>query len=198
MRRKHCLVSDPEEIAKILGRCRIGRLATVGEDGYPYITPVNYVFWQGSVYFHSARQGEKIDNLKRDSKVCFEVDLPLAYLDTGFDTSRPPCSVHQFYHSVVIRGRAEIVEEADEKVAALNALMTAHESDGGIPFTAIDEGMEAVAACLVVAVRVESISAKSDLAQNKDEATRTRIADYLESRGMANDREAAQAIRDSR
>ena len=198
MRRKHSQVSDPEVIAQILGRCRIGRLATIGADGYPYITPLNYVYWQGSIYFHCAREGEKLDNLRRDAKVCFEVDLPLAYLDTGFDRSRPPCSVHQFYHSVIIRGRGEIVENLEEKVAALNALMAVHESDGREPFTAIVPEMEAVAACLVVAVRVESITAKSDLAQNKDEATRARLADYLENRGLASDRVAAQAIRDKR
>ena len=198
MRRKHCLVSDPDTIAALLGRCRVGRLATIGADGYPYITPLNYVYWQGSIYFHCAREGEKLDNLRRDAKVCFEVDLPLAYLDTGFDRDRPPCSVHQFYHSVIIRGRAEIVDDPEEKVAALNALMAAHESEGREPFTAIVPEMEAVAICLVVAVRVESISAKSDLAQNKDETMRTRLADYLQQRGLPLDGEAAEAIRGRR
>lgn len=105
MRRKQCLVTDPEIITAILNRCTVGRLATVGSDGYPYITPVNYVYWQGSIYFHCALKGEKVDNIAREPKVCFEIDIPLSYLDTGFDPSRPVCQVHQFYHSVIIRGR---------------------------------------------------------------------------------------------
>ena len=127
MRRKQCEITDPEKIREILTRCTVGRLATSGRDGYPYITPVNYVYHNDSIYFHCAHQGEKIDNILADNRVCFEVDIPLAYLDLAFDPTRPPCQVHQFYHCVIIRGRAEIVEDPVEKVAALNALMASHE-----------------------------------------------------------------------
>lgn len=193
MRRKQCLVTDPDKITEILTRCTVGRLATIGIDGYPYVTPVNYVFWQGSIYFHCARKGEKTDNILRDPKVCFEVDVPLAYLDTQFDPTKPACQVHQFYHSVIIRGTAEIVEDIHEKVGALNALMASHEKKEG--YSAITETTDAVAMCSVVAVRVVSLSAKSDLAQKKDAAARQRIADYLEGRNLPGDREAAEKIR---
>ena len=82
MRRKHCEVTDPREINRILSSTNIGRLATSGADGYPYITPVNFIWREGKIYFHSATVGEKLDNLAREPKVCFEVDVPLAYLDT--------------------------------------------------------------------------------------------------------------------
>ena len=193
MRRKQCQVTDPEAITAILERCTVGRMATIGIDGYPYITPVNYVFWRGSVYFHCARQGEKIDNILRDAKVCFEVDIPLAYLDTQFDRTKSACQVHQFYHSVIIRGKAEIVEDIAEKVGALNALMASHEKKEG--YSAISRDAEAVAVCAVVAIRVDSLSAKSDLAQKKDDATKKRIADYLEQRNLPGDAEAARCIR---
>jgi len=193
MRRKQCLVTDPEVITEILHQCTIGRLATIGIDGYPYITPVNYVFWDGAVYFHCARKGEKTDNILRDPKVCFEVDIPLAYLDTHFDPTQPACQVHQFYHSVIIRGKAEIVEDLQEKVGALNALMASHEKKEG--YSAITKDTKAVAACSVVAVRMESLSAKSDLAQKKDDITKQRIADYLEQRNRPGDGEAGRNIR---
>ena len=97
MRRKHCEVTDPREIDRILSSTNIGRLATSGEDGYPYITPVNFIWREGKIYFHSAVVGEKLDNLAREPKVCFEVDVPLAYLDTLLDPKGPVCKVHQFY-----------------------------------------------------------------------------------------------------
>ncbi len=193
MKRSQCEVTDSDTIEAVLTRCTIGRLATFGGDGYPYITPLNYVYYQGSVYFHCARSGEKIDNIRRYPKVCFEVDIPLAYLDLAFDPTRPPCQVHQFYHSVIIRGRAELVEKTDEKVAALNALMASHEKHPD--FSAITPDDPAVAICAVVAVRIESISAKSDLAQKKSDAEKTRIAKYLEQRGLPGDAEAAMLIR---
>lgn len=193
MRRKQCLVTDPEKISEVLKRCTVGRLATIGIDGYPYITPLNYVFWQGSIYFHCARKGEKTDNLLRNPKVCFEVDIPLAYLSMEFEPPRPPCQVHQFYHSVIIRGNAEIVEDLEEKVGALNALMASHEKRPD--FAEITAETDGVAICSVVAVRIRSLSAKSDLAQKKDEATKQRIADFLRQRDLPGDAEAAELIR---
>jgi hypothetical protein len=193
MRRKQSEITDIKEIENILAKVRVGRLATLGADGYPYITPVNYVYWQGSIYFHCSLKGEKLDNIRRDGRVCFEVDIPLAYLDTGYDKSMPACDVGQFYQCVIIRGRAEIVEQADEKIGALNALMASHEN---VPqFTDITAQTPAVQFCFVVAVRVESLSAKANLAQNKSEAEKDKIRHYLQQRNLPGDREAAALIR---
>ena len=193
MRRKKEEITDSTTIAAILKKARIGRLATLGADGYPYIVPVNYVYWLESVYFHCALRGEKLDNIRRHDKVCFEVDLPLAYLDTGYDKSMPPCEVGQFYQCVVIRGKAEVIEDSTEKVAALNALMACHEGVEG--FADITAATPAVALCAVVAVRVESISAKANLAQKKSAAEKEKIRAYLEQRGLPGDAEAAALVR---
>jgi hypothetical protein len=192
MRRKHCEINSREEIEKILERARIGRLATLGADGFPYITPVNYVWWNGAIYFHCAHQGEKIDNIRRSDKVCFEVDIPLAYLGLDYDRGRPSCQVHQFYHSVVIRGRAEVVADMEEKVASLNALVGVHEEGGD--FARLTSETREVGMCTVIAVRVESLSGKSDLAQNKKSEEKKQIAQYLEDRNLPGDREAARRI----
>jgi nitroimidazol reductase NimA-like FMN-containing flavoprotein (pyridoxamine 5'-phosphate oxidase superfamily) len=193
MRRSQCEVKDKAKMEEILGRCRVGRLATIGADGYPYVTPLNYVYWNEAIYFHCARKGEKLDNIAADPRVCFEVDIPLAYKGTDCDPESPACNVHQFYHSVIIRGRAEIVEDAKEKVAALNALMAVHE---GIPgFDRIKVADPAVAACHVIAIRIERMSGKSDLAQKKSDEDKARIRAYLEKRGLAGDLEAAALIR---
>ena len=179
-------------MVRILQRCRVGRLATSGGDGFPYITPVNYVWWNEAVYFHCAHEGEKIDNIRRSDKVCFAVDIPLAYLGLDYDRTRPPCKVHQFYHSVVIRGQAEIVEDQAEKVAALNALVAAHEEDESFP--EITAASREVDLCSLIAVRVERMSGKSDLAQKMTAEEQKQVADYLERRDLPGDREAAELI----
>ncbi len=185
--------SDQEEIEELLTRCRVGRLATIGQDGYPYITPLNYVYWQGAIYFHCARKGEKLDNIDLDDRVCFEVDLPLAYLDTRFDREASPCSVTQFYKSVVIRGRAERVSKQREKVGALNALMASHE--GVKSFHSITEETAAVDRCTVVAIRIDTLSTKSNIARKKTEQEKKKIRIYLEKRNLPGDRMAAREIR---
>ena len=192
MRRKHSKVTDPIEIQRILSSTNIGRLATKGRDGYPYITPVNFVNLEENIYFHCASKGEKLDNIAEDPRVCFEVDVPLAYLDAGIDPNSPICHLHQFYHCVIIRGTASVVRDSALKVAALNALVKKHESTGD--FASVTEDMPGHKACKVIEIKPISITAKSDLAQNKSEEVRRAIATYLSERDQPGDRETAECM----
>ncbi|MGA8832044.1 MAG: pyridoxamine 5'-phosphate oxidase family protein [Desulfomonilaceae bacterium] len=192
MRRKHCEIVDPQDIQRILNSTTIGRLATNGGDGYPYITAVNFVYHEGSIYFHSASKGEKLDNLMRDPKVCFEVDIPLAYLDTGFDPERRICHLHQYYHSVIIRGKASVVPDGPMKVDALNALITRHERRADHEL--VNEEMPGYKACKVVKIKPVSISGKSDLGQNKSPEEQLAVIQYIRSRNQPGDLEAAKGM----
>ena len=192
MRRKHSQVTDPKEIERILSLTNIGRLATNGADGYPYITPVNFVNHKGNIYFHCAPKGEKLDNMKRDSRVCFEVDVPLSYLDIGYDPNRPICHLHQFYHCVIIRGSAAVVADDELKTVALNKLIAKHENTED--FKKVTTDMSGYKACEVIEIKPLSISAKSDLAQNQPEENRRTIAEYLKKRNLPEDLEAVDAM----
>lgn len=192
MRRKHCEITDPKEMIRILASTNIGRLATVDSEGYPYITPLNFVFHEGCVYFHCAPEGEKLANLTRVPRVCFEVDVPLAYLEVDFNPERNPCRTHQLYHSVVIRGSARVVPDGELKTAALNALVAKHE--GNRDFPAVTPDSADYKTCCVVEVRPERMTAKSDLAQNKPPDNRRFIAERLARRGLAGDLEAVRAM----
>ena len=193
MRRKHCEITDPKEMIRILASTNIGRLATVDAEGYPYITPVNFVFHDGCVYFHCAPEGEKLDNLIRDPRVCFEVDVPLAYLQADFNPERNPCRTHQLYHCVIIRGAARVVPDGELKTNVLNALVAKHE--GNRDFPAVTSDSASYPGCRVVEIRPERMTAKSDLAQNKPQLGYRRfIAERLVERGLPGDLEAVRAM----
>ena len=192
MRRKHSEITDPEKINKTLSSVNIGRLATNGADGYPYITPVNFVSYQGNIYFHCAPKGEKLDNIARDPKVCFQVDRPLAYLDSGFAPNGNVGSLHQLYHCVIIRGEAKIVPDGQLKVDALNALIGKHEKNHD--FEKVHEDMPAYKACKVVEIIPETMTAKSDLAQNRSPEERLAIARYLKLRNWPEDMETVETM----
>ena len=192
MKRKACEVTDPAAIEKILAGTNIGRLATTDADGYPYITPVNFVYHNGSVYFHCALTGEKLDNIKRDNRVGFQVDIPLAYLDSGFTQHSSPCKLHQFYHCVIIRGKASVVTDQQIKVDALNALVEKHEK--GVPLEKVHADMPDAKACAVVEIVPERLSAKSDLAQGKSESVRAALAEYFKERNSPGDQETVQEM----
>ena len=128
------------------------------------------------------------------SSLTFCGDIPLSYLGLEYDRKRPTCHVHQFYHCVIIRGRAEVVDDLKEKAAALNALVEVHEDTE--EFVKVTEETKGVGLCSVFAVRVEKISGKSDLAQKMDVGERQKVADYLQQRGLPGDAEAAMLMRE--
>jgi nitroimidazol reductase NimA-like FMN-containing flavoprotein (pyridoxamine 5'-phosphate oxidase superfamily) len=73
LRRKERAMKTSREMELLLERMRIGRLAVTTEEG-PYIVAVNYLFFKGSIYFHSGLAGRKMEALRSDSRVCFMVD----------------------------------------------------------------------------------------------------------------------------
>lgn len=193
MRRDHCEITDRNEMIRILNSTNIGRMATKDAQGYPYITPVNFVFHRDCIYFHCAPKGEKLDNLLRDPRVCFEVDIPLSYLEVTFNPEKNPCRAHQLYHSVVIRGRARILPNEQLKADVLNALVAKHE--GHFDFTPITPEAPDCRACHVVEIRPEIMTGKSDLLQNKpQDGARLEAARNLARRGLPGDLEAVKAM----
>lgn len=97
MRRLYQQVNDVVTLEKWLDEATVGRLATVDEYGYPVIKPVNYVYAKGKIFFHSAPQGEKLDHIRREARVGFEIDKVFAII--------PPiergCQTHCFYQSII-------------------------------------------------------------------------------------------------
>ena len=193
MRRALCEITDEKEMIRVLASTNIGRMATIGADGYPYITPVNFVFYQGCIFFHSALKGEKLDNLTRDPRVCFEVDVPLAYLEIDFNPEKNPCRSHQFYHCVIIRGNARIVPDGEFKTKVLNALVAKHH--GSSDFVSITPESSGYKICSVVEIKPKKMTAKSDLGQSSPQKNYRRfIAERLAKRGLPNDLETIRVM----
>lgn len=112
-------ILSEENIADILHTGEEGILATIGEDGYPYAVPLNYVFHEGSIYFHCALTGHKLDNISFNPKVSFCV-----YVDTELMPSKFTIK----FRSVVAFGTAAEVH-GEEKIEALLALIRRLSSD---------------------------------------------------------------------
>ena len=113
MRQHKKEINDNNVIDRLLKSATVGRLGTTGRDGYPRIKPLNFVHIDRAIYFHSAKEGEKIDDILRDSRVCFEVDLPIAYVQGRQDD---PCKASYLYQSVIICGKAVLVHEGAERI----------------------------------------------------------------------------------
>ena len=111
----------------ILRTASVGRLATcLGER--PYVVPVNFVFDSGKVYFHSAPHGRKLDHIVANPNVCFQVDDEATVLP-----GRRACDFTAHYFSAIVFGAAEVVADADERLAAMRALMAKYDPRGEAP-----------------------------------------------------------------
>src|SRR5512139_2823665 len=108
MRRAKKEITDRAVIEGLLRDCLVGRLGTAGPDGWPMVKPLNFVYSAGKIYFHTAMEGEKIDHIRRDARVCFEADQPVAYVRGAVDE---PCKAEYLYRSVIVKGRAVMVED---------------------------------------------------------------------------------------
>lgn len=113
MRRKQQLLSK-EETLKILEEASAGVLGVAGDNGYPYTVPLNYVYEDGKIYFHCAKNGHKLDAIRRDSKVSFCVIGQDKVVSERFATD---------YSSAVCFGRAAVLEEEEKIRHAMELLI---------------------------------------------------------------------------
>lgn len=109
-----------EQIDSLLKDSLVGTLATINETGVPYATPLHYFYDNGKIYFHGLPKGQKIDNLKRNPHVSFNVYRMEGLLLDGAGT---PCDTNTKYQSVIAQGQAEIVSDIDRKRAVLDAIV---------------------------------------------------------------------------
>lgn len=109
-----------EQIDRLLHRADTGRFATINENGYPYVIAMHFVYFNKKIYMHGLPKGQKIDNLKRNPKACFEVDELFGLLTDNIENA---CDTEAEYNSVVIIGNASLLEDLDYKREVLNNLV---------------------------------------------------------------------------
>lgn len=120
MRRSDREVKNPTEIENILQLCKTCHIAMSGGE-FPYIVPMSYGYrLSGGVltlYFHSASAGRKIDLLRENPLVCFEISSEGELL-----VSESPCRSGYSFSSIIGNGKAFFVENSEEKRRALSAI----------------------------------------------------------------------------
>ncbi|WNQ12820.1 pyridoxamine 5'-phosphate oxidase family protein [Paenibacillus aurantius] len=197
MRRNEFAVNELQEIEDFLGEMTFGFLAMEGRDGWPAVTPLNYVYTEEKLYFHGSRAGSKMDDLKASGRCTFQVAKEYALIPSYFSDSRLACPATSYFKSVQLRGTAAPVEDLEEKARALSAFMVKLQPEGGYdPISTDDKNYRAaLKGVAVVRLEVEEISAKFKFGQNLKEPAREQVAGALENRGLALDPETAALMR---
>jgi uncharacterized protein len=111
------------EIDAILKGGQVGYLALAKEE-QPYLVPLNFLFESGSIYFHCAPEGRKIDYIRANPKACFQTGET-----GGLISGDNPCSHNYRYRSVIVEGRVEEVVGSVEKEKILRLITAKYTSE---------------------------------------------------------------------
>ena len=152
MTKRELQITDENQIRAILDTAKVVHLGLC-VDNEPYVVPMNYGYTleEGklTVYLHSAVLGKKLDMIRKNPRVFIEMDC-----DRQPFEGEKPCQYGLSYSSLMGRGTARIIEDVEEKMAAMTALMkTQTQKD----FTFNEKLVSIVA---VVRIDVEEYTAK--------------------------------------
>ena len=125
--------------------CRLG----LSVDNIPYIVPLNFGYRDSCLYFHTPKVGKKMDMIKTNNRVCFEMDI-----DHEVVRAENPCDSSMKFRSVIGYGRASLLDEIEEKRRALDIIVEHYSGQ-------VNEYKEKMVDHLsVIKVQVESMTGK--------------------------------------
>ena len=152
MTKRERQITDEAQIMDIFDKGKVLHLG-LAVDNEPYVVPMNYGYTHEDgklvIYLHSAVRGKKLDMIRANPKVFFEIDCDLVPFE-----SELPCQYGLAYSSVMGKGIARIVDDVEEKKKAMSILM---KTQTGKDFTFEDRLVSIVA---VIRIDVEAYTAK--------------------------------------
>jgi nitroimidazol reductase NimA-like FMN-containing flavoprotein (pyridoxamine 5'-phosphate oxidase superfamily) len=122
VRRKELQIRDKDILESILNQAQVCRIGLC-HNNIPYIVPVCFSYRADCLYIHSARDGKKVEIIRENNSVCFEVEIGVELIQSG-----RACDFAMRSQSVIGFGTAHLVEDEEQKIHALNILMD-HYSD---------------------------------------------------------------------
>ncbi len=151
MRRADREIDGIEALESIIHQAAVCHLAMCDE-GSPYVIPLCFGYRDGHLYFHCAQEGRKLEILRKNNRVCFEMGI-----DQVLARSEEPFGCSMKYRCVIGSGRASLILDDDEKRAALDIIMS-HYAEGTFvyPQSAIDK-------VLIMRVEIEEMAAKANV-----------------------------------
>ncbi|MHC4737635.1 MAG: pyridoxamine 5'-phosphate oxidase family protein [Planctomycetota bacterium] len=151
MRRKEREIKDTAEIEEILNRAFVCRLGLC-DNGRPYVVPLCFGYEDNALYFHCAKGGKKLDIIRENNNVCFEVDT-----DCQAIKAEQACRFEVRYKSVIGFGKALLIEDAELKRRGLDVIMQRFSKE---PFEYPQENLKKT---MVVKVEIESMTGKKSV-----------------------------------
>jgi len=194
MRKRKLEITDETLITEMLNAAEYGVLALCDEK--PYAVPVNFVYFDQSIYFHSSPKGKKMRMLKANNNVSFNVTTDSIIIPSYFSSKEDlACPASAFFKSVIIDGEAEVVSAREEIVQVFSALMKKLQPEGRYKSFSSSEYDKSFAALSLVKIKVHELSAKFKFGQNLNQERFQMVIEHLEQRGEKMDLLTANAMK---
>jgi len=185
-------IKSKEKIKEFLNQEHVGHIASLDKNGYPQIIPMNFVYLDDAIYMHSHTKGEKLENIRQNQKVGFEVDRELEFLPSYFEDPEDASLADTLYISVVIKGIGKIIDDRSEKTRALNGLLKKYQPEGG--YEPIKPDMDVLDEVAIIKVTPESIRGKYKIGQNLQKDDRVKLARKILDRNSKNAKETLKIM----
>lgn len=150
MRRKDREIEDKSIINSILDKAQIIRIALCYEN-MPYVVPMSFGYEDDTIFLHCAKEGKKLDIIRKNNNICFEVEGDIELKDSDV-----PCNWGVKYQSVIGYGKAFFAEDIENKRLALNVIMKKYSgsSNHSFPDTVVENTQ-------IIKINIDRIKGKS-------------------------------------
>lgn len=141
-----------EDAKKVLQKARFGTLATINEDGWPYAVPMAFALVGDTLYFHSAKRGQKLENLKRDARASFTAVLYANNVPERFEV---------VFASAIARGPVRIIADETERMDAMRAICEKYSAEY-VDTPAYERTMKGMPAVVMFALEIQQLRGKAN------------------------------------
>ncbi|MDH7508951.1 MAG: pyridoxamine 5'-phosphate oxidase family protein [Methanomassiliicoccales archaeon] len=149
MRRSAQEINDLGLIESVINEAKVCRIALCN-DGEPYVVPLSFGYSNGHIYLHSAEGGKKVEMMRKNNRVCFEIDVDIELIE-----SNRPCGFEMSYLSVIGFGTASFITDVEKKKEALQIIMEHYTGQKEYEFD-----QKVLEKTLIIAISIERMTGK--------------------------------------
>jgi nitroimidazol reductase NimA-like FMN-containing flavoprotein (pyridoxamine 5'-phosphate oxidase superfamily) len=198
MRRAEFSITDKNELTKLLGEANYATLC-LNDEPFAYMTPVNFIYHEDSIYFHGAMSGRKYELSLKNKRASFSAVCERSFIPSYF-TSELACPASQFFASAFLEGELSFVTNNLKKAQILDIFMKKYQIEG--KYLDIEKNLDKYLSMLnktaIFELQISSWSLKIKAGQNMKKEQFESVIEKLSLGGKPIDLSTVELMRKTR
>lgn len=186
-------IYSKQKMTQFLNTEHTGHFTTIDSQGFPFTAPMNFTYYNDSIYIHGFPSGEKYENIKNNEKCGFEVSKELAFLPSYFFEPKDDASkTDTLYVSVIIKGTANLIEDVELKCDVLNDMMQKYQPEG--KYQKLTPDMPMMRGVGMIKISINSMTGRYKMGKYWNESEKLQIAQRIMERAVNEPRLTLQTL----